>query len=98
MEPGLKERLDVAAAARLFESRAHAAALDDEQRRDPVDLEALEELGMLVGVHPVQPERFVVVALLQHLGEESLDAPAAPRRRRVEEDESRAARGGLHAL
>ena len=65
-------------AARLFEPRAHLLALDHVERRHPRDVEAFGQIRALLAIDAVELEGLVVLAPLQDLGKESLDAPAAP--------------------
>ena len=88
-QPGSEQLLDLAAAARLVEPRAHGAFLNDDECREVLDAEALDQLGMLILVDEDDAERGVVPASLQHLREESLHAAALARKRRGEEDQPR---------
>src|SRR5687767_4217096 len=86
-QPGLEKALDVPAAAGLLEPGADDLALDDVQRRDALDIEPLCEVRMLLAVDAVELEGVVVLALLEHLREEAVDAAAATGLGRVEEHE-----------
>ncbi len=88
MKPGSEEALDVLAASRLFQASADLLSLEHREGRHGLDAEALRELGARVAVDPVELERAVVPAALQHLGQESLHAAAAPGRGIEEEDEA----------
>src|SRR4051812_29904664 len=88
-KPRAQQQLDVAAAARRDEPAADTVAVHDHQRRHLVDAEAVHELGVLFHLDPVYPERVVVPAPLEHLGEVAVDAPRLPRALGVEDDEPR---------
>ena len=66
-----------------------AAVGDDEQRRCLFDAEALGQIWTFVHLDLDELERAVVLAALEHLRDEALDAPAAAAHSRVEEDEPR---------
>jgi len=73
-----------------FGSRPWAPLVgDDDERRDRLDLELLDQLGVVVGIDANELESVVIGAPLENLCEEPLDATAAPRRRGVEEDQAR---------
>ena len=76
MEPGREEALDLAAAARPLKAGADDLVLDDDEGRHRLDAEALDEVGTLLLVHPVQLEGAVIPAPLENLGEEPLGATA----------------------
>ena len=97
-EPGREERLDLPAAARFLELRPDLLRLDDDERGQLDDAEALGEVGPLLVVDAVERERPVVAAALEDLREEALDAAAVPGQVRVEEDEPglRCPRGNAH--
>src|SRR5687768_10758294 len=73
----------------MLEPRLLGAALDDDDRGNGVDPEALDELGTDVLVDDVEAERAVIPPALEYLREEALDAPAVPRPRRGEKEELR---------
>jgi hypothetical protein len=87
LQPGREEALDLPAAARPLEARAHGLAFDDDEGRHGGDREALDEVGALLFVDAVELERAVVAASLEYLGEEPFDTATGARDRRVEEDE-----------
>src|SRR5581483_1748448 len=89
VQPGLEHVFDLAAPARVLEATLHAPVGDDEQRRYLLDAEALDEIGSLVDVDLVEDEGAVVLAPLEDLRDEALDAPAPSAELRVEEDEPR---------
>src|SRR5207302_1155070 len=62
---------------------------DDDERRDRLDLEPLDQFGVGVGVDAQELEGVVIGPPLQNLREETLDATAASRRRRMEEEQAR---------
>ena len=76
MEPGREEALDLAAPARPLEAGADDLVLDDHEGRHRLDAEALDEVGPLLLVHPVELERAMVPPPLEHLSEETLGATA----------------------
>src|SRR5207245_6403376 len=71
LQPRAEAALDVTAAPRLAERSADAPVLDDDERRDPVHAEALEELGVFLLGDAMQHEGLVIPAALQDLGEET---------------------------
>jgi hypothetical protein len=91
VQPGREKPLDVAAAARPLQARSDLPSLDDDERRQLVDGEALDEIRPFFARDAVQPERAVVPAALQDLSEEALDSPALAGEGGVEEDEPRLA-------
>jgi len=46
------------------ETRLNALVLDDEESRNRIDLESLDQLRVLVGVYASQPKRLMVAAAL----------------------------------
>ena len=70
-------------------SRRPATALpfDHDERRDGLDLEALQQVGALLLRDADDLERAVVAPALQHLREEALDTPTMARQCRVEKHE-----------
>ena len=79
----------------MRESAVDVAVGDDEERRNLVDPEALDQVRMLVHIDRVEHERRVVLASLEHLGDEALDATAAAADPGVEEDEPGSRRNSL---
>jgi hypothetical protein len=79
----------------MREAVTDAPVGDDEERRNLVDPEALGQVRMLVHIDRLEHERCVVVASLEHLGDEALDATAAPAHPGVEENETRPCRRAL---
>ena len=55
----------------------------------------MSSISRLVHIDRLEHERFVVLASLEHLGDEGLDATAAPAHPGVEENETRAGRRAL---
>src|SRR5262249_7392930 len=79
MEPRGEKLFDVPTALRVREPGLGAAVGDHDERRDGLDLEALDELDLSVGVDAEDLERVVIRAPLKHLGEEALDPTTASR-------------------
>src|SRR5215210_6419474 len=92
LEPGREELLDLATAPRRLEPPPDRLVLDDHERWDCLDVEAVEQVGMLLLRDVMQNERVVVLTPLQHLGDEAFDSAAAPRHRRMEEHQAWAPR------
>src|SRR5581483_6560230 len=88
-QPGGERGLEIAAATRCDDPLSHLAVLDDEKRRDFLDLEARREVGTPVDGHLDQVERVVVAAALEHLRQEAFRAPAPSGHGRVEQDQTR---------
>ena len=61
----------------------------DDQGRDRLDPEPLDEIGLLIGVDVKDRESLMVRAPLEDLRDEPLDPAAASGSRRVEEEETR---------
>src|SRR6266404_4444001 len=75
LEPGREHARELAAAARLDDACADTPTVDDEQRGNRSDAEALDEVGALVGIDAHDLERVVVLEPLKHLGEKPVGAP-----------------------
>src|SRR5262249_31318635 len=88
-QPWLELLLELAAAARRGDRPPQLASLDDADRRHLRDAELLREIRPPLDGDAHEVERVVVLPPLEHLGDEALDAPAAPGERGVEEDEAR---------
>src|SRR5690349_966474 len=86
VQPRGEEPLDVAAAAGPLEASGDGAPLHHDERRDGVDVEALEQIRALFFGDPHHLERAMVAPTLQHLRQESLHTPTIARECRVEED------------
>ena len=78
-EPGGEEERDLRAAAWLDEARADSASFDDEERRDLLDAEPLEQIRALLLDDVLDHERLVVPPPLEDLGEKAVHALAAAR-------------------
>src|SRR5436305_13179027 len=91
-QPRLELPLELPAAARRGDAQLALAVLDDADGRHLLDPELLREVRPLIDRDADEVERLVVAPPLQHLGDEALDAAAAPGQRRVEEDEARSLR------
>src|SRR5205814_2241455 len=81
-------------AARPLEAGPHDLVLDDDERRHRLHAEAPHEVGALLLVDAIEPERAVVAAALKNLGEEPFDAPAGAGDGRIEEHQARLLRAG----
>lgn len=88
LEPGREKALDVAAATRSLETRAHDLVLHDDEGRHLRDPELLDEIGPPLTRNCVVVEGLVVAPALKHLRDVPLDPPAASGDRRMEEDET----------
>src|SRR3954471_18836189 len=89
MEPRCQRLFELLAASRSDDPHLHAPVVDDADRRQLVDTEMIDQLGMTFRAHAHELERLVVVAPLQHLREERLDTATRARRLTVEEEEAR---------
>jgi hypothetical protein len=78
-----------------METRANALVLDDDQSRNLIDLEPLDQLRVLIDVYATQPKRLMVASALQHLRHEPLRPARPPRGDRVEEEKLRSVGGRL---
>jgi hypothetical protein len=76
-----------------LETGANTLVLHDDQGRNFLDLEPLDQLRVLIGVYATQPKRLVVAAALQHLGQETLCPARPPRGERIEEEKLRSIGG-----
>jgi hypothetical protein len=74
------------------EAAANAPVGDDEERWNLVDPEALDQVRPLVHIDRVEQESSVVLAPLEHLGDEALDTTGASAHPGVEENETRPGR------
>lgn len=79
VQPARQKAFDLAAAARRLQPSGDRFPLDHDERRDPFDPEALEQIGafFLRNLHDL--EGGVIPPALQDLGEESFDAPTVTR-------------------
>jgi hypothetical protein len=76
-QPGRQGLGDLGTAARPIEARPNTLVLDDDERRDLVDHETLDQFRMPVGVDSTQVKRLMVAAPLEYLSQEPLcPAPA----------------------
>ena len=80
--------LDLAAPARRLEPSLDGLLLDDDERGNVVDVEALEEVRTLSLLDPIEVEGPVVLPALEHLREEALRSAACAGAGRVEVDEA----------
>jgi hypothetical protein len=78
-QPGFEQCGDLDAAARPFQSSTDEVALDHEERGNRLDVQPPDEIGSLVRVDAENPERLVVAASLEDLGDEALYAAAVSR-------------------
>jgi hypothetical protein len=76
MEPRGEKSFDVATTLRVREPGLRTSVGDDDERRNGLDLEALDQLRVRVGVDAEDLEGVVIRPSLEHLGEEALDPPA----------------------
>src|SRR5437868_5089058 len=88
-QPGGQRGLEIAAAARRDDPLSHLAVLDDEKRRDFLDLEARREVGTPVDGPLHQVERVVVAAAPAPLRQEPFRTAAPSGHGRVEQDQTR---------
>src|SRR3954452_24419961 len=89
LQPGGEEALDVAAAARPHEAAGDRTPLHDDQGRQRLDLEVLQQVRAFFLRNADVLERPVVAPSLQHLGKEPLYTSTMTGQCRVEEDEPR---------
>lgn len=81
VQPRLQGPLEVAAAAWRDDPASQLASLDDADGGHVLDPELPRKIGTPVDLDADEVERVVVATPLQHLGDETLDAPAATRQR-----------------
>lgn len=89
VQPGGEEAFDVLTVARIHDSGAHRLALDNDERGEFVNSEALDEIGPAGLVHTMHLEGVVVVPTLEGLRQEPVNPSAAARQRRMEQYEDR---------
>jgi len=88
VEPWGKEVLDLAAPARRLEPSLDGLLLDNDERGNVVDVEALEQVRVLSLLDAVEVEGPVVLPALEHLREEPFGSAACAGAGRVEVDEA----------
>lgn len=88
-EPWSQKVFDVAATLRVRQPGFGPLSVDDDERRDRLDPEALDELLLGVRVDAKDLEGVVIGAPLEYLGNEAFYTPAAAGGQRMKEDEAR---------
>lgn len=78
-EPGGEEERDLRAAAWLDQARADSTTFDDDERRDLLDAEPLEQIRAFLLDDVLDHERLMVPPALEDLGEKAVHALAASR-------------------